>query len=69
LGVGAGPQELRPEGLGHGRFGDRGHADDVGPTLDPESARGVVATRRGPTYLTWQGCRDRMEYILRPRFL
>jgi len=34
-----------------------------------ESARGVVATMKGPTYLTWQGCRDRMEYILRPRFL
>ncbi len=36
---------------------------------DPvQSARGVVAVMKGPVYASWQGCRDRMEYILRPRF-
>lgn len=28
----------------------------------------VLATMKGPAYAAWQGCRDRMEYILRPRF-
>lgn len=36
---------------------------------DPvRSAQGVVAVMKGPVYANWQGCRDRMEYILRPRF-
>jgi hypothetical protein len=33
-----------------------------------QSARAVQAVMKGPTYLAWQACRDRMEYILRPRF-
>lgn len=33
-----------------------------------QSARAIQASMKGPAYLTWQACRDRMEYILRPRF-
>lgn len=32
------------------------------------AARIVLATLKSPAYAAWQGCRDRMEYILRPRF-
>ncbi len=36
---------------------------------DPaRSATAVVAEMKGPVYAQWQACRDRMEYILRPRF-
>lgn len=33
-----------------------------------QSARAIQAVMKGQTYLAWQACRDRMEYILRPRF-
>ncbi|WP_296953080.1 hypothetical protein [uncultured Massilia sp.] len=33
------------------------------------SARAVVAVMKGPAYASWQACRDRMEYVFRPRFL
>lgn len=33
-----------------------------------QSARAIQASMKGPAYITWQACRDRMEYILRPRF-
>ncbi|WP_250194753.1 hypothetical protein [Aquincola tertiaricarbonis] len=32
------------------------------------SARRIVAVMKGPIYAGWQACRDRMEYIHRPRF-
>ena len=33
-----------------------------------QSARAIQALMKGQPYLAWQACRDRMEYILRPRF-
>jgi hypothetical protein len=33
-----------------------------------QSARAIQSSMKGPAYLAWQACRDRMEYILRPRF-
>ncbi|MDI4635391.1 hypothetical protein J7U46_20170 [Pelomonas sp. V22] len=40
-----------------------GELDSVG------RAKLVIASMKSPAYAAWQGCRDRMEYILRPRFL
>jgi hypothetical protein len=33
-----------------------------------QAVSAIKTVIKGPTYLAWQACRDRMEYILRPRF-